>query len=114
MIDSVSTDDSNYYTKIQNWLLCEGIPYRSYVDCIFTDEYIYYMNNNNSYNSNKAFCSIEKCSRDTPKQVIRQETYEREKGIQLYSYDGKIYLLTNGTEAIHQGDYQVFLHEINF
>lgn len=119
LIDSVSTDDEDYYDKIENWIVYEGTPYRSYTDCIFTDDYIYYMNYHlESYNLEDAYCSIEKCSVNNPKEVIHQEIYENEIGIQLYSYDGKIYLLTNGTRAIYQRqyvyDYQVFLHEINY
>ena len=114
LIKSIAPDASDYYSKIKQWCVLKNTAYRAHEDCIITDEFIYYMN----YNSADKCCTVEKCAVGTPKQVIKQEIYEDEKGIKLYSCGDKIYLLTNGVDAIYRSDnyddYKVFLHEIDF
>ena len=60
-------------------------------------------------------CSVEKCALTAPKTVLKQELYEEEKPVKLYTVDNKLYLLTNSYNNIYTGNYyKVYLHEIDF
>lgn len=108
------TQVDGYLNKVRAWAAIEGTSFRSYDDCIFTNDYVYYMNTDKTENK----CSVLKCALTSPKQVVEEEVYTKEKGIQFYSVGNKIYLLTNGTEVIYTEnsykDYKVYLHEIDF
>ena len=102
-----------YVQQVEDWCLYNETSFRSYKDCYIMGEYIYYMN----YDLINDTCSVEKCALTAPKTVLKQEIYEDEVPVKLYSADNKLYLLTNSDDCIYPGQgyyYKVYLHEIDF
>ena len=108
------TDPYEYVKEVKGWCTYEGTPYRTYNDCYLTDDYIYYMRSDIT----EDICTVLKCARSDPKEVIEEKEYKDELGIKFFFKNNKLYLLANGTEAIYwvgsNRDYEVFLHEIDF
>ncbi len=108
------TDFYDYHNVVKGWCTYEGTPYRTYNDCYLTDDYIYYMRSDTM----EHICTVLKCARSDPKEVIEEKEYKDELGIKFFFKNNKLYLLANGTEAIYwvdsNRDYEVFFHEIDF